>query len=630
MSCIHGSSGFAHGVGVVLFAFALATESDNLSRMNHNEGAAPDLNRQPDDTVGPSLSERTVRYKQEIEVIVRSVGEHPLCEMKRACSLKNLAEKIEFVKDIQSIATSRIQAEKFLVIGADAATKSFHAVQNIGEFDEAPVRQLLEKYLSPVPDFEIFQLESSDGTPYILFVIQKQRRRRILAKVSVDDPSGQSPKVLLRAGDLWTKGGSTGKRLATPEDWDEIYEDIIESEAERRTRQRTAHAVDLAMAREKVRPGQGQIYLPTQFTDEEFRALMEELCGAKDAARFRVLLERLRDELVEGWHDPSIEEEAAITPKYQPNPSEMVETLRNHIKNVFRPAMHWLTLAGLYIIKNTGPVEFLDAAADLLKEVFETSYELEGLRSWIVYTQVAQRTGEHLSHTVPALESLVALYVIGAYCTQRGRFQYFRSLFRPDVYRVGGQRSADEKKTLMAFWPLRLGNGEPEELNYRAGRINYCARRITTDSPYLRLFGSGGRATVALCQFEFCLEVNSYLATPNSDTAESYAYVTKTFPDMYFTFWPSLIAFPLENIIGLASALLTEIGHGKPQILSMICFDLMIVSTLLKPGGDMIFARSLGNLASDSAKLHIELHHFPPMIFWPPELDQAMKASRKK
>jgi hypothetical protein len=598
--------------------------------MNHNEGAAPDLNRQPDDTVGHSLSERTVRYKQEIELIVRQVGEHPLCEMKRACSLKNLAEKMEFVKDIQSIATSRIQTEKFMVIGADAATKSFCAVQNIGEFDEAAVRQLLEKYLSPVPELEIFQLESSDGAPYILLVIQKQKRRRILAKVSVDDPSGQSPKLLLRAGDLWTKGGSTGKRLATPEDWDEIYEDIIESETERRTRQRTAHAVDLAMAREKVRPGQGQIYLPTQFTDEQFQALMEELCGAKDEARFRVLLERLRDELVEGWHDLSLEEEAGTLLTDQPGPSEMVEKLRNHIKNVFRPAMHWLTLAGLYIIKNTGPVEFLDIVADLLKEVFETSYELEGLRPWIVYNQVAHNTGEHLSHTVPALESLVALYIIGAYCTKRGRFQYFRSLCRPEVYRAGGRRSASEKKTLMVFWPLGLGNGEPEELNYRAGRINYCARKISTDSPCFRLFGSGGRATAALCQLEFCLELNSYLATPGTDTAESYAYVTKTYPDMYFTFWPSLIAFPLENIIGLASELLTEIRKGKPHILSMIYFDPALVSVLLKPGGDMVFARSLGNLVSDSAQLHIQLHHFPPMVFWPPELDQAMKDSRKK
>src|SRR5580704_17833011 len=106
------------------------------------------------------LAERAREYQEEIEKIVREVGEHPLCEMKRSCSLGNLAEKIEFVKDIQSIATSRIEDEKFLVIGADAANKQFHAVQNLSEFDEAPVRQILDKYLSPIPEFELFQLAS--------------------------------------------------------------------------------------------------------------------------------------------------------------------------------------------------------------------------------------------------------------------------------------------------------------------------------------------------------------------------------------------------------------------------------------------------------------------------------------
>jgi hypothetical protein len=166
-----------------------------------------------------SLHERATGYKEEVEKVVRDVGEHPLYELKRSCSFQTLAEKIEFVKDIQSIATSRIQTEKFLVIGADAATKTFQPVQNLTEFDEAAVRQLLERYLNPVPDFELLQLTSSDGCPYVLFVVPKQKRRRILAKVTVEDSTGSKNKLLLRDGDLWTKGASTGKRLAKPEDW---------------------------------------------------------------------------------------------------------------------------------------------------------------------------------------------------------------------------------------------------------------------------------------------------------------------------------------------------------------------------------------------------------------------------
>jgi len=576
-----------------------------------------------------SLPERATGYKQEVEKVVREVGEHPLYELKRSCSFRSLAEKIEFVKDMQSIATSRIQTEKFLVIGADAATKAFHAVDNLNEFDEAAVRQLLEKYLSPVPDFELFQMTSSDGCPFVLFVVPKQKRRRILAKVTVEDSTAAKPKVLLREGDLWTKGASTGKRLAKPEDWDEIYEEVIETETERRTRQRTAHALEMATAREKVRPRYGQSSLPSFFTDEEFQALMEDLCSAQDGARFNVLLERLRDDLVEGWHEIGAYEES---PALLANPAASLlglkESVRENIKNVFRPAMHWLTLAGIYVVKNSGPVAFLDAVADLLKEVFDTSHQLVMARSLTPYGATSPSADGHVSHTVPALESLVSLHLIGAYLTKRKRFQYLRSLFRPDVYPAGQRLSQQEKKTLMAFWPLGLGCGEPDELQYRAGRINHCAKRIETDLSYLHLFGSVTAATGLLCQYELCLELNSHLAMPSDDTQESSAYVAKIYPEMYFTFWPSLIAFPLEHIHGLALTLFSEIRKAKPELLNLILFDPALAGFLTRPGSDMVFARFLSGLACNQTQLHIEMRRSPPMQFWPKELEAAIKQSR--
>jgi hypothetical protein len=549
--------------------------------------------------------------------------------MKRSCSLATLAGKIEFVKDIQSIATSRIQTEKFLVIGADAATKTFRAVQNTNEFDEADVRQVLDKYLSPVPEFELFQMTSSNGCPFVLIVIPKQKSRRIVARVTVDDPSDMKPKTLLREGDLWTKGASTGKRLAKSGDWDEIYEEFIEIETERRTRQRTAHALELATARAKVRPDHSS--LPSFFTDDEFQALMEELCSAQDRARFNVLLERLRDDLVEGWHEVGAYEDS---PAAVINPVEFLpklkEKIREHIKNVFRPAIHWLTLAGVYVVKNTGPIGFLDAVCDLLKEVFDLSHQLLMARSLTPYGATSQTTDEHVSHTVPALESLVALYVVGAYLTKRGRFQYLRSLFRADVYRAGPRTGEQEKKTLMVFWPLGEGCGEPDELRYRGGRISHCVKRIEADSSYLRLFGSATAATGSLCQYELCVELNSHVAAPNDDTQESSAYVAQTYPEISFYFWPGLIAFPLGNIQVLALTLFSEIKKAKSELLKLILFDPVLAGFLIKPGSDMVFARFLGGLASDQANLFMQMRRFPPMQWWPKELDAAMKQSRLK
>ena len=321
----------------------------------------------------PSLPDRAARYREEVERVVREVGEHPLYELKRSCSFSLLKERIEFVKDIQSIATSRIETEKFLVIGADDATHSFFPVQNINEFDDATVRQLLEKYLNPVPDFEVFQLASTDGHPFVVFMIPKQKQRRILAKVTVEDVSDPKPKLLIREGDLWTKGASTGKRMAKPEDWDEIYEEVIEREAEQRARERTAHSLDLALAREKIRVSAGSVALPSYFTDDEFQALMEDLCANQNQAKFNLLLERLRDELIEAWEKVGAYDHGAPT---------LPDKVKDHIKNIFRPNMHWLTLAGLYAVKNSGPPRFLEAVIALLRELFESSERVTILRAF--------------------------------------------------------------------------------------------------------------------------------------------------------------------------------------------------------------------------------------------------------
>jgi hypothetical protein len=410
---------------------------------------------------------------------------------------------------------------------------------------------------------------------------------------------------------------------------DEIYEEIIESETERRTSQRTAHALELATAREKVRPSYGQSSLPSFFTDEEFQALIEDLCSAEDRARFNVVLERLRDDLVEGWHEiGSYEESLSLLANPTASLLELRKRANENIKNVFRPAMHWLTLAGIYVVKNSGPIAFLDAVSDLLKEIFDTSHQLVMARSLTPHEATSRSIDDHVSHSVPALESLVSLHLIGAYLTKRSRFQYMRSLFRPVVYRAGQRLDEQEMKTPMVFWPIRWGCGEPDGLQNRAGRIHHCAKRVESDLTYLHLFGSVTAAKGALCQYELCIELNSHVATPSDDTQESSAYVAKIYPEMYFTFWPSLIAFPLGNIHGLALTLFTECKKAKRELLQHIFFDPALAGFLTKPGSDMVFAKFLSGLARDQEQLYLEMRRFPPIQFWPKELDGAIKESR--
>ena len=587
--------------------------------------------RQPENTDAPppKLSERVIGYRQEVEKVVREVGEHPVYEFKRSCSLQNLTEKLEFVKDIQSIATSRIEREKFLVIGADAGTKEFCAVTNSADFDEDDVRKLLDKYLSPVPDFEVFPLEASDGTAFVLIVIPKQKNRRIVAKATVYEPP-PSGKLILREGDLWTKGSATGKRLAKSGDWDEIFEELIEAETERRTRQRTAHVLEVAIAREKVQQGSGRSAIPSVFTDQEFEALMEEVCGSQDKARFSVLLERLRDDLVEGWHRISA---------YDDSTTHFIDSagssagypvkVREHIKNVFRPTMHWLTLAGLSVVKNAGPIDFLDMVVDLLKEVYDTSHSLLILRAISNHGVTSATDEQHTSHTVPAVESLISTHLIGAYIAKRDRFAYLKSLLRPDVQaedRYGGLFTPRP----LAFWPLTLQYGEHNDLRTTYGRLAYCLRRIDSDSAYLRLFGSVSAATVELCRYEFCLELNSYLAVSKDESPESVAYTQQFYPSMDFAFRPGFLIYGLESIHRLALRIFSDIKKKKRDFINLLVFDPSFTGYLTKDGGDVVFLGFLKTLVGEQGRLYTEMRRFAPLHTWPKDLDDAIKLVPKK
>jgi hypothetical protein len=579
-------------------------------------------NDQPKDS---SLPDRVARYKLEVEKVVREVGEHPQYELKRDCNFDQLADKIEFVKDVQSICTSRIESEKYLIVGVDETTRSFVDVKNLPDFDEARIRSRLEKYLQPIPQFEVLNLESSDKKTFVLLVFPRQKTRRILVRETVEDSSGKTPKQLIRKGDLWTKGGSTGKRLATPEDWDEIYEEVVELETERRTRQRTAHFLERAAAQEKLRGGYGLASVPSFGTDEEFRALIESLCISRDRARFLVLLEGLRDDLIEAWYSIGAFGPADEITQIQASATERVARVRDHKTNVFMPAMQRLTSAAIYVVKNSGPSDFLAMVVQLLEEAYETTNRLRvSYLGWLSPRGLMPAAAtEHISYTVPALESLVSLYLIGAYVVKRRKFEYFPILLRRVVLPVGADSTPDFSQP-MAFWPLRSGWGEPTSLQYRDGRIKLCAERAQNDPTFLKLFGSGLGATEALCQYELLLELNSYLAIDQKRTAKSVAFMKNLYPSIHFEFWPSLIAFPLENITGIALSIFTAIQQKNASFLKPLLFDENLAGILCGEGEE-IFLSLLRQLQSDKGQLEFELRRFNFGPSWPKELADALK-----
>jgi hypothetical protein len=572
-----------------------------------------------------SLPDRAARYREVVERVVREVGEHPLCELKRSYALSTLAEKIEFVKDVQSICTSRIDSEKFLVVGADEHARCFVNVQNLSEFDEAKLRQQLSAHLDPVPEFEPFALTSTDGHAFMLFVFPRQKTRIILATKTVIDDSSGKPRLLLREGDLWTKGSSTGRRLATRDDWAEIFEDIVEREAEKRTRQRTAHLLERATAQEKIRNEYGAVSVPSFGTDEEYRALIESLCASKDRGRYGLLLERLRDDLIEEWYSIDAFADDDVTQLQGALPERAVR-VRNHKTNVFLPAMQRLTTAAIYTTKNEGPLEFLAMAVQLLEDVYETTNRLRHgyLGSLHLRGRASASSAEHVSHTIPALESLVSLHLIGAYIAKRRRFGYLPIILRRLVREAGGDMTPELTRPL-AFWPLRGGWGEPATLRQPDGRIQLCAERATSDPALLKLFGSEAGAIESLCQYELLLQLNCYLTLEEGHTPETVAHVKKTYPEVDFRFFPSFVTFPLTNITDVALRILRELKRRNEAFVKPLMFD-DFLAVFLRNGGEDMFARYLQYVEHAKRSVAWQVNGFPGFpADWPKEIAEAIK-----
>jgi hypothetical protein len=374
----------------------------------------------------------------------------------------------------------------------------------------------------------------------------RQKSRRILATKTIIDDSSGKPKLLIREGDLWTKGTSTGKRLATTEDWDDIHEDIVERESEKRTRHRTAHLLERATAQEKMRSEYGLASLPSFSTDEEHRALIESLCVSKDRGRFLLLLERLRDDLVENWY--SIDAFSDDVAQLQAELPERATRVSEHKTNVFLPAMQRLTSAAIFTVKNGGPHEFLEMAVDLLEEVHETTNRLRrGYLCWLhPRGLMAASSAPHVSHTVPAFESMVSLHLIAAYVVKRRKLEYLPLILRRVVREAGGDLIPDSSRPF-AFWPLRGGWGEPALLRQPGGRIKLCVERALSDPVLLRLFGSGTTATESLCQYELLLELSSYLALEEKRTPDSVAWQVNGFPG-FPTDWPKEIIDAIKKV----------------------------------------------------------------------------------
>jgi hypothetical protein len=285
-----------------------------------------------ENTQEESALDRVKRIRDYVEEMIALVSEHPECELKREWRRDTLYHKAEFVKDFQSIANSSIPVdrEKYLVVGADEATKTIIGC-NHADFDEAAMRQVLETYLDPVPEFEVLRLTSSSGHDFVIVRIPHQPNRPFIVKAPIRD----NDKTYLEQGELWIKPGaentgSTGKRRVLTRS--EIINLIdIEPRVQQSVAARLEQLIPQIRFEERTRL-QGNTFSSISVftaTDEEFDSYVEQLLSENRETQFNILVEKLRDKTVSIWEFKN-ESSKLITPEdvLQMKVSEFLPAMR--------------------------------------------------------------------------------------------------------------------------------------------------------------------------------------------------------------------------------------------------------------------------------------------------------------
>jgi hypothetical protein len=239
--------------------------------------------------------DRLTSIRDFVEQMITLVGEHPECELKKDWRRNTAYHRAEVVKDIQATANSAIapDKEKYIVVGADEATRTITGC-NPADYDDASLRQLLEQYLDPVPEFETLSLRSSAGLDFVVLRFPFQDNRPIVAKGRIQ---GDRNQIHLDVGQIWikpggTETGSTGKRLVTSRQ--ELInliniEPRVRQEVEARV-QKVLPEIRLEERTRLISPASSVLPVFTA-TDEEFESYVEQLLVAANLNHLNIALD---------------------------------------------------------------------------------------------------------------------------------------------------------------------------------------------------------------------------------------------------------------------------------------------------------------------------------------------------
>lgn len=558
--------------------------------------------------------ERTKRIIAEIEEMIFTTGEHPEYELKKTWQRNNHFLKAEFIKDIQSIANSSIasEKEKFIIVGADEGTRQITGCDH-SEFDEASIRQLLESHLDSVPNYEILYPKATNGKDYVVLRIPHQTRKPFIVKLEI---IGDKNQRHLTVGEVWLKpSGSTGKRrLASREDLLAMID--IDALVQKEVEYRLSQLIPEIRKEERTRIGSvgfGAVPSLTS-TEEEFELYVEQIIASNDAARFNVLLQKLRDKCVESW-ELKIDKSEMLT----------LEEMREEKELTFLPAMRRLALLGILIIKYEAPLDWFNKIADLLIDIFKLSDELSAIVPYEVRQQKAESLETHLNNYVPALESLMIANILIGYEIKKKSSVKFSSKFFPRLVTVkfDSYYSSGEHQMFYLFYPFY-----DQTVDRRMDLL--IMERYGDADKILSFFGNESSMTKTLLQVIFLIDWLSFLSFEKlTNEPQTANYFNKQYPNINTAFIPVYTRESLQNIAPLAKKIWADLPLGEKNYFLLDSNLAEVISTFNVDKRKELFARFLIEAERLHAERMLAQRRFPFDIYWSEEINSIIQSIRE-
>lgn len=107
------------------------------------------------------------------------------------------------------------------------------------------------------------------------------------------------------------------------------------------------------------------------------------------------------------------------------------------------------------------------------------------------------------------------------------------------------------------------------------------------DATIAGFFGNEEGAREALIQFEFLVELNSFLSVNSKNSPETARFLHDKYPEIDFEFVTSLIAFDLHYVTELATEIFSYFGSGSTTLLSDLLFDADTAKVLATSGQEV-------------------------------------------